>query len=69
MAKSKQTFQKAEREKGRKKKQQEKENRKADRKTSSNKGKGFESMIAYVDHDGQITDTPPPPKKENPDKT
>ncbi|MFP5438945.1 MAG: hypothetical protein ACLGH8_14265 [Bacteroidia bacterium] len=30
-----------------------------DRKTSNNKGKGFESMIVYVDANGHFTNTPP----------
>lgn len=62
MARSKQTSQKSEKEKNRKRKQKEKEEKKAFRKANSNKGKGFESMIAYVDHNGQLTETPPDPK-------
>lgn len=30
-----------------------------ERKTSNNKGKGFESMIAYVDENGRLSSTPP----------
>jgi cold shock CspA family protein len=62
MAKSKQSFQKNEKEKKKKQTHKEKEERKALRKTNSNKGKGFDSMIAYVDHNGQLSDTPPDPK-------
>ncbi|MBX3164669.1 MAG: cold shock domain-containing protein [Bacteroidetes bacterium] len=62
MAKPKQTYQKNENEKKRKRKQQEKEDKRALRKASSNKGKGLESMMAYIDHNGQLTDTPPDPK-------
>src|SRR5690606_36066600 len=51
-----------ENEKKRKRKQQEKEDKRALRKASSNKGKGLESMMAYIDHNGQLTDTPPDPK-------
>jgi cold shock CspA family protein len=62
MGRSKQSSQKSEREKKKKLKQREKEEKKALRKTHSNKGKGFESMIAYMDHNGQLSDTPPDPK-------
>jgi len=62
MAKSQETFNKKEKEKKRLKKRQDKENRKQDRKANS-KGGGFESMIAYVDEFGNITDTPPDPTK------
>ncbi|MHA3789161.1 hypothetical protein ACX0HA_13205 [Flavobacterium hauense] len=33
--------------------------KKLDRKTNNNKGKGFESMLAYVDANGRLTSTPP----------
>lgn len=62
MAKPKQTSQKSDREKKKKRKQQEKEEKRELRKTNSNKGKGFDSMIAYMDHNGHITNTPPDPK-------
>ncbi|MCE3229058.1 MAG: cold shock protein [Bacteroidetes bacterium] len=62
MARSKQTSQKSEKEKTKKRKQKEKEEKKAERKKNSNKGKGFDSMIAYVDHNGQLSDTPPDPR-------
>ncbi|MDR0367596.1 MAG: cold shock domain-containing protein, partial [Bacteroidales bacterium] len=39
-------------------KQKKKELRKAD------KGKGFDSMIAYVDENGFLTDTPPTAEKK-----
>jgi cold shock CspA family protein len=58
----KQTSQKNDREKKKKQKQKEKEERKAIRKANSNKGKSLEDMMAYVDHNGQLTDTPPDPK-------
>jgi cold shock CspA family protein len=62
MGRSKQTFQKAEKEKKKKQKQKEKDEKKALQKANSNKGKGFDAMIAYVDHNGKISDTPPDPK-------
>ena len=49
-----------------KKKQQEKkekEQRKKDRKEQSGSGKGLDEMMAYVDENGNITDTPPDPSK------
>ena len=36
-----------------------KASKKQERKTNNNKGKGFESMIAYVDTNGNLTSTPP----------
>lgn len=62
MAKPKQTSQKADREKKKKLKQQEKAEKRTQRKANSNKGKGFEQMLAYMDHNGRISDTPPDPK-------
>jgi cold shock CspA family protein len=57
MAKSKATFNKRDKEKKRLQKREEKQ-RKANAGTSS-----FESMIAYVDENGQLTSTPPDPTK------
>ena len=36
-----------------------KASKKQERKTNNNKGKGFESMIAYVDTNGNLSSTPP----------
>ncbi len=61
MAKSQQTFNKTEKEKKRLKKREEKrkkmEARKANAKESGKKGIDF----VYVDHNGNLTDTPPDP--------
>ncbi|MDT7831778.1 cold shock domain-containing protein [Flavobacteriaceae bacterium S356] len=61
MAKSQQTFNKSEKEKKRLKKREEKrkkmEARKLEKEESGKKGIEF----AYVDHNGQLTDTPPDP--------
>ncbi|MBL4605155.1 MAG: cold shock domain-containing protein, partial [Flavobacteriaceae bacterium] len=61
MAKSQQTFNKSEKEKKRLKKREDKrkkmEARKAEAKEYGKKGIEF----AYVDHDGNLTDTPPDP--------
>jgi hypothetical protein len=43
-------------------KQKEKDQKKADRKLHNNKGKGFDSMLIYVDENGHFTDTKPEPK-------
>jgi cold shock CspA family protein len=59
MGKSSETYNKKEKEKKRLKKQQEKKEKAEFRKADSNKGKGMEDMMAYVDEDGNITSTPP----------
>ena len=64
MARSQETFNKKEKEKKRLKKKQEKQLRKEERKANNNKGAGLESMLAYVDENGQITDTPPDKTKK-----
>jgi cold shock CspA family protein len=63
MSKSQETFSKKEKEKKKIKKRQEKEERAAERRANNNKGKSFEEMLAYVDENGNITDTPPDPMK------
>ncbi len=55
---------KKDKEKKRMMKRQEKEQRKEERKANSNKGKGLEDMMAYVDEFGRITSTPPDPMKK-----
>jgi len=56
MAKSQETFNKKEKEKKRLKKKQDKLHKREERK--SEKG-GLDSMIAYVDEHGNLSDTPP----------
>ncbi len=63
MGKSQETFNKKEKEKKRLKKRQDKQHKKEERKSKS-EGGGFESMIAYVDENGNLTDTPPDPTKK-----
>ena len=63
MAKSQITFNKKEREKKRLKKRQDKQQKKEERKSNATGG-DFESMIAYVDENGNITDTRPDPDKK-----
>ncbi|MES2484373.1 MAG: cold shock domain-containing protein [Bacteroidota bacterium] len=59
MGRSNETFNKKEKEKKRLKKHQEKKEKAEERKANSDKGKGFEDMLAYIDADGNITSTPP----------
>ena len=63
MAKSQETYNKKEKEKKRLKKRLEKQQKKEERKANS-EGGSFESMLAYVDENGNITDTPPDPTKK-----
>lgn len=63
MAKSKETFSKKENEKKRVQKKKEKEARKEERKANSVSGKSLDDMMAYVDENGNLADTPPDPKK------
>ena len=58
MAKSQQTFNKSEKEKKRLKKAIEKKKKKEEKKLNPSSG-GFDSMIVYVDANGNFTDTPP----------
>lgn len=63
MAKSQETFSKKEKEKLKLKKRKEKEEKKAERKANSVKGQDLSDMMAYVDENGNLTTTPPDPKK------
>jgi len=63
MAKSQTTFAKKEKEKKRLAKRIEKEEKMEARKANSNKGKSLEDMMAYIDHNGNIVNTPPDPSK------
>jgi cold shock CspA family protein len=60
MAKSKETYNKKEKEKKRLKKRQDKQQKMEERRQNAGSG-GFDSMIAYVDEFGNITDTPANP--------
>lgn len=59
MAKSQQTFNKSEKEKKRLKKREMKAKKKEARKLEKEKGLGIQ--FAYVDHNGNLVDTPPDP--------
>lgn len=63
MAKSQQTYSKSEKEKKRLKKREEKQKKKEARKLEA-KENGPGIQFAYVDHDGNLTDTPPDPSKK-----
>ena len=58
------TFSKKEKEKKRLQKRKEKEQRKAERKANAKSGQSLEDMMAYVDENGNISDTPPDPSKK-----
>ncbi len=64
MAKSKESFSKKEKEKKRLKQRQEKQEKMAERKAQGTKGKSLDEMMAYIDEDGNISSTPPDPKKK-----
>lgn len=63
MAKNQNAFNKQENEKKRLKRRKEKLERKEEQRLNPSEG-GFESMIAYVDEFGRLTDTPPDPTKK-----
>ena len=63
MAKTQETFNKKEKEKKRLKKRQDKQAKKEERRANS-EGGAFENMIAYVDENGVISNTPPDPSKK-----
>lgn len=63
MGRSQETFGKKEKEKKRLKKRKDKAEKREDRKAHSGDG-SLESMMAYVDENGQLTDTPPDPTKK-----
>lgn len=63
MAKSQQTWNKKEKEKNKQKKREEKALRKEERKSTSSSS-DLNSMLAYVDEYGNITDTPPDPTRK-----
>ena len=63
MARPQESYGKIEKEKKRLKKRQAKELKREERRTKTG-STDFESMIAYVDEFGNITDTPPDPTKK-----
>lgn len=62
MAKSKETFDKKEKEKKRAKQRQNKAEKMEERRANAKKGKSLEEMMAYIDENGNISSTPPDPR-------
>lgn len=64
MARSKESFNKREKEKARQKEKQAKKEKMEERKANQVKGRSLDDMIAYIDEDGNISSTPPDPDKK-----
>lgn len=64
MGKSQETFAKKEKEKKKLKQRQDKEEKMDERKANAKKGKSLEDMMAYIDENGNISSTPPDPRKK-----
>jgi cold shock CspA family protein len=64
MAKSKETFGKKENDRKKQKRRKDKEEKREERKANAKKGKSLDEMLAYVDENGNISSTPPDPKKK-----
>ena len=58
------SWNKKEREKKKQKERMDKRDKMQDRKENSKKNKGANDMIAYVDENGNISSTPPDPRKK-----
>src|SRR5918993_2666102 len=64
MAKSQETFNKKEKEKKRLKQRQEKKEKMEERKANGSKSTSLDDMMAYLDENGNLSSTPPDPKKK-----
>src|SRR4030095_15720122 len=64
MRKSHQTWNKKDREQQKQKAKKEKEEKKQERKENAKKGKSLEDMMAYIDENGNISSSPPDPRKK-----
>lgn len=64
MAKARETFGKKEKEKKRLKQRQDKQEKMLDRKANNKEGKSLEDMMAYIDEEGNISSTPPDPRRK-----
>jgi cold shock CspA family protein len=64
MAKSRETFGKKEKEKKRLKDRQDKAEKMEQRKANAKEGKSLEDMMAYIDENGNLSSTPPDPRKK-----
>ena len=60
---SQENAEKNDKEKKRARKKNDKAEKMAERKANKSKGKGLDDMMAYIDENGNISDTPPDPKK------
>jgi cold shock CspA family protein len=58
------TYSKKEKEKQRQKKRNDKQEKREDRKANAVKGQPLDLMLAYVDENGNITSTPPDPRRK-----
>jgi cold shock CspA family protein len=63
MSKSKESWNKKEREKKKEKDRKAKFEKKLERKEHSKDGRGMDSMMAYLDENGNLSSTPPDPSK------
>ena len=57
------TWNKREREKQKQQERREKEEKMQERKENAKKGKSLDDMMAYIDENGNISSTPPDPRK------
>jgi cold shock CspA family protein len=64
MAKSQETFGKKEKQKKKLKQRQDKAEKMEERRANSKKGKSLDEMMAYLDENGNLSSTPPDPKKK-----
>ena len=64
MGRSKETAGKKDKENKKAKKRKEKDEKREERKLNNNKGKGLETMMAWVDENGNLIDAPPDPTKK-----
>jgi cold shock CspA family protein len=64
MGKSQETWNKKEREKQKQKARKEKAERKQERKENAKKGKSLDEMMAYIDENGNLSSSPPDPRKK-----
>ena len=58
------TWNKKEREKKKQQIKKQKEERRQERKEKTKESKSFDSMIAYLDENGNLSDTPPDPRQK-----
>jgi cold shock CspA family protein len=63
MGASNETFSKREKEKQRQKKQKDKQEKRDERKATGSKSQSFDQMLAYVDENGNLSTSPPDPRK------